>query len=351
MMEIGSTDVIIIGAGLTGLTLAKNLAENGVNFLVLEARERIGGRIHSVETQDGTVVEMGATWFFPRFHNLLLLLKKLKVELCEQFTTGHAMYESHARIPPRRIQSSDGDFFRIKGGTSQIVKQLYNNLDKSKILLGEKVSEIRYTPEGMEVISNGQLLRSCRVVTTVPPQLLETSIKFVPSLPHQVNTVMRDTHTWMGNTVRGAVTFKTPFWKGKGLSGALYSNAGPFAQVFDQSSGERGALTGFLTSRSSRLTFEERKAKVIAQLERVFGEEAGALVDYQECVWSEEEFTGYEQTGKLTRHQNNGHEVYQSPLMDGGLIIGGSETSTIAGGYMEGAVNSAHAITRLLSNK
>jgi len=351
MMEIESTDVIIVGAGLTGLTLARNLAEKGVNFIVLEARDRIGGRIHSVETKDGSVVEMGATWFFPRFHNLLLLLKKLKVELCEQYTTGHAMYESHARIPPRRIQSSDGDFFRIKGGTSQIVKHLYNSLDNSRVLLGQRVSEIRYTPEGMEVISNGQLLRSCRVVTTVPPQLLETSIKFLPSLPQHVKTVMKDTHTWMGNTVKGAVTFKTPFWKGKGLSGALYSNAGPFAQVFDQSSVERGALTGFLTSRSSKLTFEERKSKVINQLERVFGEDAGACVDYTECVWSEEEFTGSEQTEKLSRHQNNGHEVYQNPLMDGGLIIGGSETSTIAGGYMEGAVNSANEITRLLTNR
>jgi len=112
-----STDVIIVGAGLTGLTLARNLTEQGIDFLVLEGRERVGGRIHSVETQCGAVVEMGATWFFPRFNNLLKLLKKLKVELSEQYSIGHTMYESHARMQARKIKSSEGDLFRIKGGT------------------------------------------------------------------------------------------------------------------------------------------------------------------------------------------------------------------------------------------
>lgn len=53
---MSSTDVIIVGAGLTGLILAKNLAEQGINFLVLEGRERVGGRIHSIKTQGGAVV-------------------------------------------------------------------------------------------------------------------------------------------------------------------------------------------------------------------------------------------------------------------------------------------------------
>ena len=348
-----STDVIIVGAGLTGLALAKNLTERGINFLLLEGRDRIGGRIHSVETQDGATVEMGATWFFPRFINLLQLLKKLKVEISEQFTEGHTMYESHARMPPRKIKSSEGDFFRIKGGTSRIVKSLYNDLDKSRVLLGQKVSEIRYTPEGMEVISNGQLLRSFRVVTTVPTQLLTSNIKFLPALPHYVMNVMQNTHIWMGNTIKGAVTYKTPFWRKNGLSGALYSNAGPFAQIYDQSSedGRGGALAGFLKAQVVQLPFKERKTKVINQLARVFGEEAREFLDYTETTWSEEEFTTDSQAPRLSRHHNNGHEVYQKPLMDGRLIIGGSETSTLAGGYMEGAVNSANEITRLLTNR
>jgi monoamine oxidase len=55
--------VIIIGAGLSGLLTAYRLKEEGVPFKILEARDRTGGRIHTLESKNGTPLEMGATWF------------------------------------------------------------------------------------------------------------------------------------------------------------------------------------------------------------------------------------------------------------------------------------------------
>merc|ERR1711931_370690 len=86
-------DVIIIGAGLTGLTLANLLIQDGRSVVVLEARDRIGGRIHTHKTSDGAEVEMGATWYFPHFSNLWKHMKSLNMDLMEQY------------------------MFRIKGGT------------------------------------------------------------------------------------------------------------------------------------------------------------------------------------------------------------------------------------------
>ena len=98
-------DVIILGAGLTGLGLARLLAQHPKkpSFLVLEARDRVGGRIHSVETTDGATVEMGATWFFPPFRNMFKMLKELKVELGEQYLKGYVMYESDPNSPPNKV--------------------------------------------------------------------------------------------------------------------------------------------------------------------------------------------------------------------------------------------------------
>jgi len=349
--EMESTDVIIVGAGLTGLTLARNLTEQGIDFLLLEGRDRIGGRIHSIETQDGAVVEMGATWFFSHFNNLSKLLKKLKVDLTDQYSRGHTMYESDARTPARKINSSGGDMFRIKGGTARIVQKLQDKIDVSRVLLGQKVSEIRQTPDGIEVTSNGKIFKSSRVVTTVPPQLLAKSVKFSPLLPLDVMSIMKSTHTWMGDSIKGAVTYKTPFWKNIGLSGALYSNAGPFVQMYDQTNtdGNGAALVGFLSGSIARVPFEERKKKVIAQLVRVFGDQASEYIEYRDTVWSKEQFTMDSQAARVSQHQNNGHQAYQQPLFGGALIIGGTETSPRSGGYMEGAVNSANKITTMLT--
>ena len=55
-------DVLILGAGLAGITAAKTLHENGLtNFVILEAREEIGGRMRSAEIA-GVRVELGANW-------------------------------------------------------------------------------------------------------------------------------------------------------------------------------------------------------------------------------------------------------------------------------------------------
>ena len=56
-----SWDVIVVGAGVAGLTAARTLAEAGLRVALLEARERIGGRIHTVAAADGGLpIELGA---------------------------------------------------------------------------------------------------------------------------------------------------------------------------------------------------------------------------------------------------------------------------------------------------
>src|SRR5438477_11881515 len=58
-------DVIVVGAGISGLTAARRLVQAGLDVRVLEARERVGGRTFSHEFAPGSIAELGGTWIGP----------------------------------------------------------------------------------------------------------------------------------------------------------------------------------------------------------------------------------------------------------------------------------------------
>jgi monoamine oxidase len=55
-------DVVVLGAGVAGLAAARTLADAGRKVVVLEARDRLGGRVHTHELDDGTWVDLGGQW-------------------------------------------------------------------------------------------------------------------------------------------------------------------------------------------------------------------------------------------------------------------------------------------------
>ncbi len=81
-------DVIVIGAGVSGLTTAKILKQSGLQVLVLEARDRVGGRVLSQQTSFKDKIDLGGQWIGPKQEKITALCAKMGIEVFKQYNTG-----------------------------------------------------------------------------------------------------------------------------------------------------------------------------------------------------------------------------------------------------------------------
>ena len=85
--------MIVVGAGLSGLIAAREVLRAGREPLVLEASDRVGGRILTEEPEPGVYLELGAQWIGDTHHRMIALADELGVALYPQFETGETSYE------------------------------------------------------------------------------------------------------------------------------------------------------------------------------------------------------------------------------------------------------------------
>jgi monoamine oxidase len=341
--------VIIIGAGLCGLYTAFLLQKKGIEVLILEANTRTGGRIKTITGTTAVTMEMGATWFGNEHSHLLEVLRSLEIPYFKQHTQGISLFETMSFVPPQKFEISDSEepSFRIEGGTETLIKRLISEIGIQNIKTNTKITVIKEENNHLIVTdSDGQSYSADKVISTIPPNLLVNSVVFEPNLPENFTQLAKKTHTWMGESIKFAVEYKTPFWKQNNYSGTLFSQASIIQEMYDHSTADNSgfALKGFLNGGTAVLSMEERKEKVIAQLTTFFGPEAKDYVAYFENVWRKEPLTFQPYEQLVLAHQNNGHSLFKKPFQNGKLYVSGAESATQNPGYMDGAIAAAKTI-------
>ena len=344
MREI-QAEIVIIGGGLTGLLLARLLQNTGRSVIILEARDRLGGRIHTSYEEGLAPTEMGATWLGKKHTALVDLLEELGIKMFEQVLGERAIYHAISTSPPQLVHlpPNPEPSYRIQGGSSAVIDALARKLNPETIFLKQVVKSVEKHAAGFLLKTENQDFRAPIVVSTLPPHLLVSTIQFSPHFPESLVEIAQHTHTWMGESIKVALSYPTPFWRSPDSSGTIMSNVGPIPEMYDHSNVEedRFALKGFVNGTYFSMTQEERLALVLNQLEQYYGAQVREYLNYEERVWRHEPFTFFPYTEHVLPHQHNGHPIYQQAFFEGNFYVAGSETASLFPGYMDGAVRSA----------
>tara|TARA_R110000868_G_scaffold409141_1_gene694167 strand:+ start:3575 stop:4630 length:1056 start_codon:yes stop_codon:yes gene_type:complete len=349
-----SKKIIVLGAGLSGLLTAYRLQNKGFDIEIIEARERVGGRIYTINT-DTAQVEMGATWFNDIHVNFRNLLSELELDYFEQFMQGTSYFEPFSAAAVQEIQiPQNSPSYRVVGGTSQLIETLRNKLTTVSIHLTQTVSSLDFKNEKIQIKTQNQSFEADYVISTLPQALFTNDIIVTPDLPQKLKDIANKTHTWMQDSIKVAFVYATPFWRNKNYSGTLFSNVGPITEFYDQSntSLDKFALCGFINSGMEMYSKTDRLEKLKTQLVKAFGKEALHFTSYHETIWAKEKQTkSATQIGFMYPHQNNGHPLFRASYYNNRLFFAGTETANRFPGYMEGAVlaaeNAVNAILKL----
>lgn len=375
--------IAIVGGGLSGLYAAFLLEQRGIDYILLEARDRLGGRIAvapspsnkaSVEkasiemssksqSSDNEKLydgfDLGPSWFWPDYQpQLSHLIDALNLPRFAQFEDGDMMVERAANDLPIRSQSyqSSPPSMRLVGGMAALIDALYARLNPTRIITGQIVKRVIKTEHCINIESEssseqttaGQIntYQAQHVLLALPPRLAASNIKFEPALPQDLVTEWQETATWMAPHAKYVAVYDSPFWRNQGLSGSARSAVGPLTEIHDASLVEgEGALFGFFGVPAhvrQSVSETELKAHCRAQLVRLFGAQAEMPAAEYLKDWAQDPLTAIPADASgAGQHAVAPTVKPNTGVWQDSLTGSASEWSEAFPGYIAGAIDAA----------
>jgi monoamine oxidase len=361
MKDARQTEVLIIGGGISGLHTAYECHKRGIDFLLVEARERLGGRILSHNagySQDKkseydahkAAFDLGPSWFWPGQVNILKLINDLGLidNVFMQAAEGDALYEdNHGNVQRGNTGISMAGAYRMQGGMRKITYALGQAVPSKSILTNAVVTELEYNQDKVNctvsINDNSVVINSNYVVMALPPRVALSSISFEPQLTQKRRDELNAVATWMAGHAKFVALYSESFWQNAGFSGDVISHRGPLQEIHDATSkdGEMNALFGFVGVQAQyrKKRKEEISELAIAQLTRLFGVPASQPIEVHLKDWAFDVHTATELDQEIPRfHPNNDIVNSTESLWGEQLIWSGSESADSSNGFLEGAL-------------
>jgi len=338
-------DILIVGGGISGLTASWQLQNAGLKVCLIEARERVGGRIL---TQGDAFCDMGPSWFWPDQPLVSSLLDKFKIPSFKQFIEGKVLWQdAQGLVQEYPMDSPMAGALRIQCGVGALTQNIAAEISAENILLGHVLKGLQIHEDGLlaEVQGPEGLLEifSRQIALAIPPRLAG-AIAYSSALPKKTQQLLESTPTWMAGHAKFFVLYDEPFWREQGLCGTTMSQRGPLAEIHDASPniGEGYSLFGFVgldAKTRARVGEAELLGMATEQLVSIYGEQARNYSEVFLQDWSMEVFTA----GPRDQEPQMHHPQYGlDPELGAGwaerLKFISSESSFTNGGLIEGAL-------------
>ena len=346
--------IIIIGAGLSGLVAGFELKQAGHDVIILEARDRVGGRVLTVRDpfSDGLFAEAGAARI-PHDHDLTLGYADyfgLKVDSFYPQDGYYTNYFGNTRslIPaeeflegrPWEGSVKHKEYSKILGGTDQLPKAFFDSLVED-VHFSNDVLFIDQTQDDIVVkVSDGTEYTCDYIICTVPLPVLNM-IEFSPPLSNEKMDASNGGYYYAPST-RVFIQFKNRFWENDGLNGWGYTDwPEEIWQPSWNRDGTKGILLSYLRYEQATdidlLPENDRIENVINRWENVFPGAQSNIDTGLSLSWMEENWSH----GAWASPSEEQNELYSSHIgkTEGRVYFAGEHTTEYHG-WMQGALQS-----------